>query len=80
MRGMEMPRNIRRIDSGRERYMRAVSEIRFESGKWLAQVPGAERALERLVLATAPVSAPPQGAHGIEAIRHLAMDPAYQLK
>jgi uncharacterized protein (DUF1800 family) len=80
MSGMEVPRGIRRIDSGRERYMRAMSQIRFESGKWLAQVPGAERGLVRLVLASAPVSAPPQGAQGIELIRHLAMDPAYQLK
>jgi uncharacterized protein (DUF1800 family) len=80
MSGMEMPRGIRQIDAGRERYMRAMSQIRFESGKWLAQVPRAERGLERVVLATAPVSAPPQGAQGIDAVRHLAMDPTYQLK
>jgi hypothetical protein len=60
--------------------MRAVSQIRFESGKWLAQVPATERGLERLVLATAPVSALPRDAQGIEVIRHLAMDPAFQLK
>lgn len=78
--GMMGASRAMRGKEGRERYMRAMSEIRFESGRWLAQLPAAERGLERVVLAAAPVSAPPQGAQGIELIRHLAMDPAYQLK
>jgi uncharacterized protein (DUF1800 family) len=79
--GMEVPQGIRQISEGRQRYMRAMSQIRFESSRWLAQVKGGDAAgVQRVVLAAAPVSAPPQGAQGMELIRHLTMDPMYQLK
>ena len=78
---VEAPRGIARIDDGRQRYVRAMEQVRFESGRWLAQVDGAGAAgVQRVALATAPVAAAAQGAEGIDLIRRVAMDPVYQLK
>jgi uncharacterized protein (DUF1800 family) len=80
--GGSLPRGINRAGSdGRERYLRAMSEIRFDGGTWLAQFNGGDAAaLQRLILASAPVNALPGGVQGMDAIRHLTQDPAYQLK
>jgi uncharacterized protein (DUF1800 family) len=68
-------------EDGRERYLRAMSEIRFDGSAWLAQFASANApALERLILASTPVNALPEGLRGMDAIRHLTQDPAYQLK
>jgi hypothetical protein len=78
---MQVPRGIGQINEGRQRYTRAMGQLRFESGRWLAQLKGGDPAsVQRVVLAAAPVSAPPQGAQGMELIRHFTMDPMYQLK
>jgi uncharacterized protein (DUF1800 family) len=78
---MEAPRAIGKMKEGRERYMRALMDIRFESSRWLAQFGTADSSrLQRMILAAAPVSAAPQGAQGMELIRHYALDPVYQLK
>jgi uncharacterized protein (DUF1800 family) len=78
---MEPPRGIARIDDGRQRYLRAMEQIRFESGRWLGQLGGAgAEDVQRVVLAVAPVTGPAQNAQGAELIRRYAMDPVYQLK
>jgi uncharacterized protein (DUF1800 family) len=79
--GMEQPRGIARIDEGRSRFMRAMMEIRFDGGRWLAQFKEAGPAgVQRVLLATAPVQAPSPGLQGMELIRQLTQDPVYQLK
>jgi uncharacterized protein (DUF1800 family) len=81
MEKMEAPRGLSQLNKGKERYMRALTDIRFESSRWLAQFGTADPAsLQRIVLATAPVSVPPQGLQGMELIRHYTLDPVYQLK
>jgi uncharacterized protein (DUF1800 family) len=81
MEKMETPQGLAQLNKGRERYLRALMDIRFESSRWLAQFDHADPArLQRVVLATAPVSVPPQGLQGMELIRHYALDPVYQLK
>ena len=61
--------------------MRAMMEIQFDSGRWLAQFKGAEAAgVQRVLLAAAPVTAPAPDARGMELIRLLVQDPVYQLK
>jgi hypothetical protein len=79
--GMEQPRGIARVDEGRNRFIRAMMDIRFDSGRWLAQFEGAGPAgVQRVLLAAAPVQALPAGLQGMELIRHLTLDPVYQLK
>ena len=78
---METPPGIGRINEGRQRYMRALTDIRFESSRWLGQFGTTDPSrLQRMILAAAPVRAVPQEAQGMELIRHYAMDPVYQLK
>ena len=60
--------------------MQALLEVQFDGGKWLAQFEGRSELLPRVVLAAAPVTEAPAAAHGIELIRHLVLDPVYQLK
>ncbi len=67
--------------AGRERMLRAMADVHFDSGRWLAQFAAADATqVARVVLATAPVNAPPAGMQGVELIRHLTQDPAYQLR
>jgi len=81
MGGTEQPKGAARLDEGRERFMRAMMEIQFDSGRWLAQFKGGDAAaVQRVLLAVAPVNAPAPGIQGMELIRHLVQDPAYQLK
>jgi len=79
--GMEQPRGIAQIDDGRERFVRAMMEIRFDSNRWLAQFRDADTAsVQRVLLAAAPLAAPAPGVQGMELIRQLTLDPAFQLK
>jgi len=79
--GMEQPRGVARIDEGRERFMRAMMEIRFDGGRWLAQFKGGDAAgVQRVLLAAAPVSSPAPDTRGMELIRQITQDPVYQLK
>ena len=42
--------------------------------------PPGDAALNRVVLATEPASAPANTAQGVQRLRELVLDPAYQLK
>jgi uncharacterized protein (DUF1800 family) len=77
---MEPPKIAERMAGGRERYLQAMLDVQFDGGKWLSQFDDRPQLLQRVVLASAPVIEPPSGAQGIELIRHLVLDPAYQLK
>lgn len=53
----------------------------FDSARWLAAFsPDRDPSVERLLLATAPIQPIRPGVRGIEWLRQLALDPAYQLK
>jgi len=79
--GAEEPMGTARLPEGRERFIRAMMEIQFDGGRWLAQFEGGDAtAVQRVVLAAAPVSAPMPGMAGMELIRQLTQDPAYQLR
>jgi uncharacterized protein (DUF1800 family) len=78
--GMEQPKMMQRVAEGRQRYLQALLEVQFDGAKWLSQFDGRPQLLQRVVLASAPVTEPPPGVQGMELIRHLVLDPAYQLK
>ena len=81
MNGDPMPPGTARLDSGRERFARALMDVHFDSGRWLAQFPrGDAAAIQRVLLATAPAAAPAVGLQGMDLIRQLTQDPVYQLK
>jgi len=69
-------------EEGRARFLRALYEIRFDPQRWLDQFPGAvsHGDIERALLARAPVTPLPTDVPAREAIRRIALDPAYQLK
>lgn len=65
----------------RERLARAMAEVRFDAGRWFAQFTSKDAAaVVRLLLPVAPVNPPAAGASGLELIRQVTQDPAYQLK
>ncbi len=65
----------------RQRFLRGMSEVSFDGERWLRQTGrGDSNAVARLILASAPHNALPPEATGMEAIRRLTQDPAYQLK
>jgi hypothetical protein len=71
-------------DQGREaRYRRAMDRglrtYAFDWDRWSGKL-GKNTKVESLVLATAAVNAPPRGTEGMELVRSLVNDPAYQLK
>lgn len=67
--------------TGRERFVRALADIHFDSTRWLAQFQdGDVNAITRLVLAMPPVNAPGQELRGLELVRQITQDPVYQLK
>ncbi len=79
--GMGLPRGVAQIDDGGERFARAMMEIRFDSSRWLTQFRDADAAsVQRVLLAAAPLTAPAPGVQGMELIRQLTQDSAYQLK
>jgi hypothetical protein len=78
---MSAPKGAGRLPEGRERFIRAMLEIEFDGRRWLAQFDQGDAAsVERVLLATAPLSAPGPDAQGMALIRHLVKDPVYQLK
>jgi len=73
-------RGAARIADGKERVARAMQDINFDADRWLAQFPPGDTHLTRVVLATDPVNPPEAGAQGLDMLRQLVLDPAYQLK
>ena len=65
---------------GRERFVRAMMEISFDSDKWLSQFRPGDPLLGKVVLASDSVSLPAACAQGVDLLRHLVLDPVYQLK
>jgi len=79
--GMDRPAGAARVAEGRERFARAMLDVRFDSDRWLAQFAGKDPdAVQRVVLATGLAGAAASGMHGMDLIRHLTQDAAYQLK
>lgn len=65
----------------RLRFQRGMAEISFDSDRWLRQSGRTDpNAVARFVLASPPHNALPGEATGLELIRRLTQDPAYQLK
>jgi uncharacterized protein (DUF1800 family) len=80
-RDTDQPKGAARLASGRERFLRAMMEIEFDSNRWLAQFrDGDPSALPRVVLAMTPAASTAPAGAGIDLIRQLTQDPAYQLK
>ena len=77
---VEPPRAAARMGEGRQRYLQALLDVQFDGGKWLSQFEGRPELLPRVILAAAPVTEAPPAVEGIELIRHLVLDPVYQLK
>jgi uncharacterized protein (DUF1800 family) len=78
---MGQAKGAARLPEGRERFLRAMREVDFDSGGWLAQFPGGDAAaVQRVLLATAPVGTAAPDTRGIDLIRYLTQDAAYQLK
>jgi uncharacterized protein (DUF1800 family) len=76
-------KGINALGDGRERFMRAALDIRFSGAEWLRQFGGdaaPEPGIERVLLALPPASAEPVHAKGVDLIRRITADPAYQLK
>jgi uncharacterized protein (DUF1800 family) len=65
----------------RERFIRALMEVQFDGGRWLGQFDGRDpEAVQRVILAAAPVNEPLLGLDRMDLIRQLTQDPVYQLK
>ncbi len=64
----------------RERLLRAMQDIAFDGDQWLARFQPGDPSPLAVVLATAPDSRGPAGPPGVEMLRRLVLDPAYQLK
>ena len=71
-----------KLPDGRERFLRAAQAMRFSGGEWLRQFGegDARPALQRVLLALPPVSGEAVAGQGVELIRRITADPAYQLK
>jgi uncharacterized protein (DUF1800 family) len=78
----DRPKGLARFgNEGRTRFLQALAQIRFDRDKWLSQFKNSDAfGVQRVLLATAPLSPPRPDLQGIELIRHLTQDPAYQLK
>lgn len=75
------PMATARQQENRERFIRAMMEVQFDGGRWLGQFDGrGPEAIERVVLAAAPVNEPLLGLDRMDFIRQLTQDPVYQLK
>jgi uncharacterized protein (DUF1800 family) len=64
------------------RLLRGMSEIRFSAADWVRQYRDREgpRSTQSVLLATAPAAESATAAQGVEQLRALVADPAYQLK
>jgi uncharacterized protein (DUF1800 family) len=81
LRKQELGKGVGRMgDEGRQRLMRAMLNVHFDSRAWLQQVEAGRAGVAAVVLATDPVSPVAAQLQGIELIRSLALDPAYQLR
>ncbi len=60
------------------RARQAMAQVRFDGEIWLSRTNGVP--LERVVLAVAPVHTAGSGSGGMNYLRELVLDPAYQLK
>ena len=70
-----------RQQENRERFIRAMMEVQFDGGRWLGQFDGrGPEAVQRVILASAPVNEPLLGLDRMDLIRQLTQDPTYQLK
>lgn len=71
-----------RLADGRARFMRAALDIRFSGSQWLRQFPAQAEpeSVLKVLLALPPASGEPMDARGVELIRRITADPAYQLK
>lgn len=76
----EPPKIAERMADGRQRFLQAMLDVQFDGGKWLSQFDDRPQLLQRVVLASEPVTEPPPGSQGMELIRYWVLDPAYQLK
>ena len=77
----ERMKGMAAVSDGRERFVRAMAEVRFDAPQWLGQFGQADTgAVQRLILASAPGSPLPAGVQGIQALQMLTQDPVYQLK
>jgi len=69
---------------GRARFMRAALDIRFSGGEWMRQFEGTQSGqtsrMRMVLLAIPPASLAAAEGDGVELIRRLTADPAYQLK
>src|SRR5262245_34789693 len=66
---------------GRERFIRAMMEVQFDGARWLGQFEDrGPEAVQRVILAAAPVNDPLLGLDRMDLIRQLTQDPVYQLK
>lgn len=68
--------------ANRERFIRAMGEIRFDTNRWLRDFsgPSARADIERVVLAQAPVNPVAADVPMRDLLKQLALDPVYQLK
>jgi uncharacterized protein (DUF1800 family) len=68
--------------AARERFVRAMGDIRFDANHWSRDFvgPPTRAEIERVVLAQAPVNPVADGTPVRELLKQLALDPAYQLK
>ncbi len=80
--GARLAKGAGSIDgAGRQRFMNALTDIRFNADAWVASLGGASgERIARLVLAAAPVDPPDSNAQGLELIRALTRDAVFQLK
>jgi uncharacterized protein (DUF1800 family) len=67
---------------GRQRFVRAMADIRFDADRWLGDfgAHASREDVERVVLARPPVNPIADGLPARELARELALDPTYQLK
>ena len=75
------PKGAANAGEVRARAVRASLDIRFSGSDWLRQFAGrdAPSGVQRVLLALSPASEAPQG-QGMDLIRQIVADPAYQLK
>jgi len=64
----------------RERFLKAMQDVRFDESKWRMQFASDEPLLTKVVLAGERTNPPAAPVQGIEQLRQLVLDPAYQLK
>jgi uncharacterized protein (DUF1800 family) len=79
--GMDQQMAAARVGPGQERYLRAMMNVHFDASQWLARTNGGEAgSVQRVLLATGPALPAASGMRGMDLIRQLTQDAAYQLK